>query len=93
MMKNALAKTFIDRAKEVGVYLREEDPGMVLDNITLTASFQKWSVTTNYDKREYYCNPIYVWTEVLKLLLAVVQNDGGQNDMDMIQGLMLTESR
>lgn len=92
-MKNALAKTFIDRAKEVGVYLREEDPGIGLDNITLTASFQKWSVTMNYDKREYYFNPIRIWIEVLKLLLAVVQNDGGQNDMGMIQGLMLKESQ
>lgn len=86
-------KALKDRANEVGVILEGNDPGIGLDNLNLTASFGKWSVTVNVDRRTYSWNPIRVWTDVLKLLLATVQNDGGKkSDAAMIQGLMLKES-
>ena len=86
-------KALKDRAKEVGVILKGDDPGIGLDNLNLTASFGKWSVTVNVDKGTYRFDEIGVWINVLKLLLATLQNDGGQEKhMDMIQGLMLTES-
>lgn len=84
------SKDLIDRAKEVGVILEYADPGIGLHVMNLTASFEKWSVKMNVDKSSFRFNPERVWMDALVILLATVQNSGGQ--CELINGLLLKEN-
>ena len=83
------SKDLIDRAKEVGVILKYADPGIGLNVMNLSASFEKWSVKMNVDKSSFRFNPERVWMDALVILLATVQNSGGQ--CELINGLLLKE--
>ena len=83
------SKDLIDRAKEVGVILEYADPGIGLNVMNLSASFEKWSVKMNVDKSSFRFNPERVWMDALVILLATVQNSGGQ--CELINGLLLKD--
>lgn len=56
----------------------------------MSVSFEKWSVKMNVDKSSFRFNPERVWMDALVILLATVQNSGGQ--CELINGLLLKEN-